>query len=176
MREDERQPLSKAALQKQIRKEAKFSAGFSVIPLLFAALPAILFTVIVSHITEAPPFFWGFLVMGVIPLWAAVAVLAHGTVKAFMLYRRRDRDDLVEIVTDRVCDLTEESELHRSCNAAYQDRAYVVYLAGRGRCVIDSTLWNILKEGDGVYVAVTLREKRGVHGVYSAKTHRIVDP
>jgi hypothetical protein len=174
MREDERQPLSKAVLQKQIREEAKFSAGSSLIPLLFVTLLAILFTVIVSHITEAPPFFWGFLVMGVIPLWAAVAVLAHGTVKAFMLYRRRDRDDLVEIVTDRVCDLTEESELHRSCNAAYQDRAYVVYLAGRGRCVIDSTLWNILKEGDEVYVAIVHDHTPYVYRVYSAKTHRLV--
>jgi cytoskeletal protein RodZ len=46
MREDERQPLSKAVLQKQIREEAKFSAGSSLIPLLFVTLLAILFTVI----------------------------------------------------------------------------------------------------------------------------------
>lgn len=176
MREDERQPLSKAVLQKQIREEAKLSAGSSLIPLLFVTLLAILFTVIVSHITEAPPFFWGFLVIGVLPVWAAVVYLGTCTVKAFRLYRRACGEGIVEIVTDRVCDLTEESELRRGARHSYYDKAYVVYLAEHGRCVIGSTLWNILREGDEVYVAVTLREKRGVQGVYSAKTHRMVDP
>ena len=174
MREDERQPLSKAALQKQIREEAKFSAGSSLIPLSAVTLLAILLTVIVSHITEAPPFFWGFLVIGVLPVWAVVVYLGTCTVKAFRLYRRACGEDIVEIVTDRVCDLTEESELHRSGNAAYYDKAYVVYLAEHGRCVIGSTLWNILKEGEEVYVAIVHDHTPYVYRIYSVKTHRLM--
>jgi hypothetical protein len=80
----------------------------------------------------------------------------------------------VEIVTDRVCDLTEESELHRSGNAAYYDKAYVVYLAERWRCVIGSTLWNILREGDEVYVAIVHDHTPYVYRIYSVKTHRLM--
>lgn len=174
MREDERQPLSKAALQKQIREEAKFSAGSSLIPLLFVTLLAILFTVIVSHITEAPPFFWGFLVIGVLPVWAAVVYLGTCTVKAFRLYRRACGEGIVEIVTDRVCDLTEESELRRGARHSYYDNACVVYLEGHGRFVINTTLWNVLREGDEVYVAIVLTDIPRVYRVYSTKTHRLV--
>jgi hypothetical protein len=174
MREDERQLLSKAALQKQIREEAKFSAGSSLIPLSAVTLLAILLTVIVSHITEAPPFFWGFLVIGVLPVWAAVVYLGACTVKAFRLYRRACGEGIVEIVTDRVCALTEEMELHRGGRYAYNDNACILYLESYGRHVINSTLWNILKEGEEVYVAIVHDHTPYVYRIYSVKTHRLM--
>ena len=174
MREDERQPLSKSALQKNLREEAKFSAGSSLIPILVVTLVAVMFTVIVSHITEAPPFFWGFLVLGVIPVWAVDVYLGTCTVKLFRFYRRACGDGIVEIVTDRVCDLTEESELHRGGRYAYYDNACILYLESYGRHVINSTLWHILKEGDEVYVAIVHDHTPYVYRIYSAKTHRLV--
>lgn len=53
MREDERSPLCKTALQKQLRDEARFAALFSMIPLLFVTLLAVLFTVMVSGLYAA---------------------------------------------------------------------------------------------------------------------------
>ena len=175
MREDERRPLSKAVLQKQMRDEARYSAMFSVIPVLFVTLLALLFTVMVSKLYAAPPFFWGFLVIGVIPCWVAVAILVYRAVKSVRLYRQASQEDLLEIVTDKVVNLTEEMELHRGGRYAYYDNACIVYLEAYGRHVIGSTLWSILHEGDEVYVAVMNREKPGVYGIYSTKTHRLVD-
>lgn len=175
MRENERQPLSKTALQQKLREEAKFSAGFSLIPLLFVSLLAVLFTVMDASLTAAPLFFWSFLVLGVLPLWFAVAYLGRGTVKAFRLYRRACEEGMVEIVTDKVVDLTEEQELHRGGQYAYYDNACILYLERYGRHVIDTTLWNILREGDEVYVAVIRRDSPQVYRIYSVKTHRLVD-
>jgi hypothetical protein len=113
-------------------------------------------------------------VIGVLPVWAAVVYLGACTVKAFRLYRRACGEGIVEIVTDRVCDLTEESELRRGGRHSYYDNACVVYLESYGRHVINSTLWNILKEGDEVYVAIVHDHTPYVYRVYSTKTHRLV--
>ena len=172
MREDERQPLSKADLQRKLREEAKFAARYSLIPLIFVTLLAVVFTVIVSGLASAPPFFWGFLVLCVLPVWFAVAYLGWGTVKFFRLCRRSHEEGIVEIVTDRVVDLTEEMELHRSGRYAYYDNACILYLESYGRHVIDTTLWSILHEGDEVYVALVNYGTPRVYRIYSLKTHR----
>ena len=174
MREDERQPLSNAALQKKLREEAKVSAGFSLVPLMIVSLLALLFTVIDAHLVTAPPFFWGFLVLGVLPVWLAAAYLGRGTIKAFRLYRLACGEGMVEIVTDRVADLTEEQELRRGGRYAYYDNACILYLEGYGRHVIDSTLWSILHVGDEVYVALVNYGTPRVYRIYSVKTHRLV--
>ena len=177
MRMDELTPLSRARLQQRILKEEKFAVISAAVPILFVTLLAVGFTAAVIHFCAfSPLLLWGFLVLAALPFWVGDAVLIYRAWKAFRRYRGDLGRDFLVLETDTVTELTEESELHRSGNAAYYDKAYVVYLAEHGRCVIGSTLWNILREGDEVYVAVTLREKRGVHGVYSAKTHRIVDP
>jgi hypothetical protein len=65
-------------------------------------------------------------------------------------------------------------ELHRGGRYAYNDNACILYLESYGRNVINSTLWNILKEGDEVYVAIVLTDIPRVYRVYSTKTHRLV--
>ena len=174
MREDERHPLSKADLQRKLREETKFAARYSLIPLFFVTLLAVLFTVIVFNFTPAPPFFWGFLVLCVLPVWFAVAYLGWGTVKSFRLCRRAHEEGIVEIVTDRVVDLTEEMELRRGGRYAYYDNACILYLESYGRHVIDTTLWSILHEGDEVYVALVNYGTPRVYRIYSLKTHRLV--
>ena len=176
MRQDERTPLSRAKLQQQIVEGAKFTAITEFIPLLFVTLLAVGITAWAgSFFAAAPPFFRVVLVLCILPFWVGDAVLIYRAWKAFKRYRGNLDRDFVVIETDTVSELTEESELHRSGNMAYQDRAYVVYLETHGRVVIDRTLWNILKEGDEVYVAVNMRAKRKVYGVYSTLTHRIVE-
>ncbi|MBQ9152102.1 MAG: hypothetical protein IJX72_07610 [Clostridia bacterium] len=176
MRQDEQTPLSRAKLQQQIVEEKKVTAITAFIPLLFVTLLAIGFTAAVCKLyAVALPLFWIFLVIGALPFWVGVAILLYRAWKAVKRYREDSRRDFLEIETDSVSDLTEETELHHSGRMAYQDRAYVVYLEKHGRCVIDRTLWHILKEGDKVYVAVTLREKPQVYRVYSTVTHRIME-
>ena len=174
MREDERQPLSKADLQRKLREEAKFAARYSLLPLIFVTLLAVVFSVIVVNLIPAPPFFWGFLVLGVLPVWLAVAYLGWGTVKSFRLCRRAHEEGIVEIVTDRVVDLTEEMELRRGGRYAYYDNACILYLESYGRHVIDTTLWSILHEGDEVYVALVNYGTPRVYRIYSLKTHRLI--
>lgn len=174
MREDERQPLSKADLQRKLREEARFAARYSLLPLFFVTLLAVVFSVIVVNLIPAPPFFWGFLVLGVLPVWLAVAYLGWGTVKSFRLCRRAHEEGIVEIVTDRVVDLTEEMELRRGGRYAYYDNACILYLESYGRHVIDTTLWSILHEGDEVYVALVNYGTPRVYRIYSLKTHRLV--
>ena len=174
MREDERQPLSKADLQRKLREEARFAARYSLLPLIFVTLLAVVFSVIVVNLIPAPPFFWGFLVLGVLPVWLAVAYLGWGTVKSFRLCRRAHEEGIVEIVTDRVVDLTEEMELRRGGRYAYYDNACILYLESYGRHVIDTTLWSILHEGDEVYVALVNYGTPRVYRIYSLKTHRLV--
>jgi hypothetical protein len=177
MRTDELTPLSRARLQQRILEEEKYAVISSVFPILFVTLLAVGFTAAtIRFCAFSPLLLWGFLVFAALPFWVGDAVLIFRAWKAIRRYRGDLGRDFLVLETDTVTELTEESELHRSGNAAYYDKAYVVYLAEHGRCVIGSTLWNILREGDEVYVAVTLREKRGVYGVYAAKTHRIVDP
>ena len=177
MRIDELTPLSRAKLQAQILRDEKYAVISAAVPIAFVTLLAVGFTAAtIKFCAFSPLLLWGFLVFAALPFWIGDAVLIYRAWKAFRRYRGDLGRDFLVLETDTVTELTEESELHRSGNAAYYDKAYVVYLAEHGRCVIGSTLWNILREGDEVYVAVTLREKRGVHGVYSAKTHRIVDP
>ena len=173
MREDERQPLSKTDLQRKLKEEAIFSARLSLIPLSFVTLLAVVFTIIVSGLASAPPFFWGFLVLGVLPVWFAVAYLGRGTLKSFRLYRRACEEGIVEIITDKVVDLTEEQELHNNGRCAYYDNACILYLESYGRHVIDSTLWSILHEGDEVYVALVNYGTPRVYRIYSVKTHRL---
>lgn len=174
MRQDERQPLSKADLQRKLKEEALFSARFSLIPLVFVTLLALLLSVIVANLITAPPFFWGFLVLGVLPVWGVVIYLWTCTVKALRLYRKSCQEGIVEIITDRVADLTEEQELHRGGRYAYYDNACILYLESYGRHVIDSTLWSILHEGDEVYVALVNYGTPRVYRIYSVKTHRPV--
>ena len=174
MREDERHPLSKADLQRKLREEARFAARYSLLPLIFVTLLAVVFSVIVVNLITAPPFFWGFLVLGVLPVWLAAAYLGWGTVKSFRLCRRAHEEGIVEIVTDRVVDLTEEMELRRGGRYAYYDNACILYLESYGRHVIDTTLWSILHEGDEVYVALVNYGTPRVYRIYSLKTHRLI--
>ena len=176
MRQDERTPLSRAKLQQQIIKENKFEFILPMIPMLFVTLLTVGITAWAgSFLAAASSFFRVVLVLCVLPFWVGDAVLIYRAWKAFRRYRGDLGRDFVVIETDTVNDLTEESELHRSGNMAYQDRAYVVYLEKHGRVVIDRTLWNILKMGDEVYVAVTMRAKKRVYRVYSTLTHRITE-
>lgn len=176
MMPDERTPLSSAKLRAQILRDEKYAVISAIVPILFVTLLAAGFTAAVIHFCSVSPLLLGvFLTIGTVPFWVGDAVLLYRAAKTFKRYRGDLGRDLVTIEVDTVSELTEESELHRTGNAAYQDRAYVVYLAGRGRCVIDSTLWNILKEGDEVYVAVVTRTAPRVWRVYAAKTHRIAD-
>ena len=176
MRDDERTPLSRAKLQQEIVNGEKYAFISSIIPVLFVTLLAVGFTAATVKICAAHPLLlWVFLIIAALPFWIGDAVLIYRAWKAIKRYREDLGRDLVVIETDTVRELTEESELHQSVRMAYQDKAYVVYLEKHGRCVIGSTLWNILKVGDEVYVAVTRRAGAGVYGVYSAQTHRIVD-
>lgn len=176
MRDDERTPLSRAKLQKEMLDGEKYAFISSIIPVLFVTLLAVGFTAATIKICATHPLLlWVFLIIAALPFWIGDAVLIYRAWKAIKRYREDLGRDLVVIETDTVRELTEESELHQSVRMAYQDKAYVVYLEKHGRCVIGSTLWNILKVGDEVYVAVTLRAKAGVYGVYSARTHRIVE-
>ena len=176
MRDDERTPLSRAKLQQQIVDGEKYAFISSIIPVLFVTLLALGFTAATVKICATHPLLlWVFLIIAALPFWIGDAVLIYRAWKAIKRYREDLGRDLVVIETDTVRELTEETELHHSGRIAYPDRAYVVYLEKHGRCVIGSTLWNILKVGDEVYVAVTLRTKAGVYGVYSARTHRIVE-
>ncbi len=176
MRDDERTPLSRAKLQQQIVEGEKYAFISSIVPMLFVTLLAVGFTAATIKICAGSPLLlWVFLIIAAFPFWIGDAVLIYRAWKAVKRYREDLNRDFVVIETDTVRELTEESELHQSVRMAYQDKAYVIYLEKHGRCVIDSTLWNILKVGDEVYVAVTRRAKAGVYGVYSARTHRIVD-
>lgn len=176
MQMDELTPLSRAKLQQRILEEEKYAVISSVVPILFVTLLAAGFTAaIVKFCAFSPLLLCGFLVIAALPFWVGDAILIYRALKALKRYRADLGRDFLAIEKDTVTELTEESELHRSGNAAYYDKAYVVYLAGHGRCVIGSTLWNILREGDEVYVAVVHREKPGVYRVYSPLTHRIVE-
>ena len=176
MRDDERTPLSRAKLQKEMLDGEKYAFISSIIPVLFVTLLAVGFTAATVKICATHPLLlWVFLIIAALPFWIGDAVLIYRAWKAIKRYREDLGRDLVVIETDTVRELTEESELHQSVRMAYQDKAYVVYLEKHGRCVIGSTLWNILKVGDEVYVAVTMRAGTGVYGVYSSRTHRIVD-
>jgi hypothetical protein len=173
---DERTPLSRAKLQAQILRDEKYAVISAIVPILFVTLLAVGFTAAVIHFCAFSPLLLGILLLiGAVPFWVGDAVLLYRAGKALKRYRRDLGRDFLTIETDTVEELAEESELHRTGNAAYQDKAYVVYLAGRGRCVIGSTLWSILKEGDEVYVAVISCPTPRVWRVYSAKTHRITD-
>lgn len=176
MRDGERTPLSREKLQQQILKGEKYAFISSIIPVLFVTLLAVGFTAgIVTFCAFSPLLLWGFLLIAALPFWIGDAILIYRAWKAVKRYRKDLGRDFVGIETDTVRELTEESELHQSGRMAYRDKAYVVYLEKHGRCVIGSTLWNILQVGDEVYVAVTMRDGTGVYGVYSARTHRIVD-
>lgn len=176
MQLDERTLLSRAKLQAQILKDEKYAVISAVVPITFVTLLAVGFTAAVIHFCAfSPLLLWSFLLIGAVPFWVGDTVLLYRAGKAFKRYRRDLGRDFVTIETDTVSELTEESELHTNGRAAYPDKAYVVYLAGRGRCVIDSTLWSILREGDEVYVAVIICPAPRVWRVYSAKTHRIAD-
>lgn len=176
MRDNERTPLSREKLQQQIVEEGKYAFISSLIPLTFVTLLAIGITIAVCHLYSAAlVFFWIFLVIGALPFWVGDAILIYRTWKAVKRYRGDLGRDFVVIETDTVTELTEETELHHSGRMAYQDRAYVVYLEKHGRVVIGSTLWNILKESDQVYVAVTQRLKTEVYRVYSTRTHKITE-
>ena len=176
MRDDERTPLSRAKLQQEIVEGEKYACISSIIPVLFVTLLAVGFTAVIANLRSvATSLFWVFLVIGALPFWVGDAVLIYRAWKALKRYRKDLGRDFVVIETDTVKELTEESELHQSGRMAYRDKAYVVYLEKHGRCVIGSTLWNILKVGDEVYVVVTKHAGTGVYGVYSARTHRIVD-
>ena len=176
MRIDELTPLSRAKLQAQILRDEKYAVISAAVPIAFVTLLAVGFTAAtIKFCAFSPLLLWGFLVFAALPFWVGDAVLIYRAGKTFKRYRRDLGRDFLVIETDTVTELAEESELHRSGNAAYYDKAYVVYLAGHGRCVIGSTLWNILKEGDEVYVAVIMSPTPRVWRVYSAKTHRIVD-
>jgi hypothetical protein len=177
MRMDERMPLSRAKLQEQILRDEKYAVVSAVVPILFVTLLAVGFTTAtVTFCAVSPLLLWVFLIIGALPFWFGDAILLYRAWKAFRRYREDIGRDFVTIGTDTVSELTEESELHRSGNTAYQDKAYVVYLAGHGRCVIGSTLWHILKEGDDVYVAVLNRPRPVVYRVYSKETHRLIQP
>ena len=176
MRQDERTPLSRAKLQQQIVEGEKYAFISSIVPVLFVTLLAVGFTAATINICAGSPLLlWVFLMIAALPFWIGDAVLIYRAWKAVKRYREDLGRDFLVIETDTVRELIEESELHQSVRMAYQDKAYVVYLEKYGRCVIGSTLWNILKVGDEVYVAVTMRARAGVCGVYSARTHRIVD-
>lgn len=176
MRDDEKTSLSRAQLQQQIAEGEKYAFISSLIPTMFVTLLAIGFTVAVCKLyAVALPLFWIFLVIGALPLWVGDAILIYRAWKAFKRYRGDIHQDFLRIETDRVSDLTEETELHHSGRMAYQDRAYVVYLEKHGRVVIDRTLWHILNKGDEVYVAVIQRSKPEVYRVYSTRTHKITE-
>ncbi len=176
MRNDERNPLSRAKLQQQIVAEKKYEAISSIIPMLFVTLLAVGITAWASiFLPAASPFLRVVLMLCTLPFWVGAAILLYRAWKAIRRYRERGRQDFLEIETDTVSDLTEESELHHSGRMAYQDRAYVVYLEKHGRCVIGSTLWNILKVGDEVYVAVIRSPQPTVYRVYSVLTHTLME-
>ena len=174
MRPEERTPLSGAKLQKRIAERAKAAVVNDLIPLVFVALTAAGFTAIISRFySDAPPVFRVVLVICAIPLWIGVAILLRRLWVAVKKYRACLPKDAVRIETDTVRHLTEEFP---SANSHSQSKMYVVYLMNRGRCVIDSSLWCILHEGDEVYVAVVDGPQPRVYGVYSVLTHRISDP
>lgn len=173
MRQDERTPLSRAKLQQQIVEEKKVTAITAFIPLLFVTLLAVGITAWAgSFFAAATPFFRVVLALCALPFWVGAAILLRRALIAVQRYRSDLREDLLRIETDTVNTLTEEFP---SFNSRSQSKLYVVYLTKHGRCVIDRTLWHILKEGDKVYVAVTLREKPQVYRVYSTVTHRIME-
>jgi hypothetical protein len=177
VRQDERTPLSAAKLRQRLLEEHRYNAINSFVPLSFVTLLAIVFTAIICKFCAVSLLlFWGLLAIGALPFWIGASILAYRAWKAIRSYRGLLHRDFLRIDTDTVSELAEESELHYSGRAAYQDKAYVVYLEKHGRYVIGSTLWNILKEGDEVYVAVTIGVKTEVYRVYSARTHRIVHP
>ena len=177
MRMDELTPLSRAKLQAQILRDEKYAVISAAVPIAFVTLLAVGFTAVtIKFCAFSPLLLWGFLVFAALPFWIGDAVLIYRAGKTFKRYRRDLGRDFLVIETDTVTELTEESELHRTGNAAYYDKAYVVYLAGHGRCVIGSTLWHILKEGDDVYVAVLDRPRPVVYRVYSKETHRLTEP
>ena len=176
MKQDERAPLSLSKLKQKITDESKAAAVNALVPLLFVTLLAVGVTACVAHFLSAvPPLLRVVLVCFALPFWLGAAILGYRMGKAMKQYRKDTRQDSLRIVVDTVRDLTEEAELHHIGRMAYPDKAYVVYLENHGRCVIDSTLWNILKEGDEVYVAVAQRETSAVYRIYSTLTHRLID-
>ncbi len=171
MRPEERTPLSGSKLQKQLAEGAKFAVVSALIPPIFVTLMAAGFTAIIGQFyTDAPPLFRFFLVICALPLWIGVAILSRRLLAAIKNYRACLPKDAVRIETDTVSVLTEEFP---SANSHSKSKMYVVYLANRGRCVIDSALWCILHEGDEVYVAVVHDTNPRVYGVYSMLTHKI---
>ena len=171
MRPEERTPLSGAKLQKRIAEGAKAAVVIDLIPSVFVTLMAVGFTAIISRFySDAPPVFRVVLVICAMPLWIGVAILLRRLWIAIKNYRSCLTEDAVRIETDTVKVLTEEFP---SANSHSKSKMYVVYLTGRGRCVIDSSLWCILHEGDEVYVAVVDGPQPRVYGVYSTLTHRI---
>ena len=173
MRPEERTPLSGAKLQKRIAEGAKAAVVNDLIPSVFVTLMAAGFTAIISRFySDAPPVLRVILVICALPLWIGVAILLRRLWVAIKNYRACLPKDAVRIETDTVRVLTEEFP---SSNSHSQSKMYVVYLTGRGRCVINSALWCILHEGDEVYVAVVDSPQPRVYGVYSALTHRIAE-
>ena len=170
-KEDERKPLSRAAVQKELSDNYKGLFIMDMILFLVFSLIGLIVAAIAStfwHLSVAVKIVC---VLLYLPFWGcAVYFLLRGIFGRFLL-RKDLQSELFCMEADEVVSKSAEMRQGRR----YPIRVHLLDLRAYGTHSVSEAVWTVSSEGDVVYVAVLKREKVKVLGVYPAITYRWID-
>ena len=167
LEKEERILLSQESVQAELLRSCK-AAALGTLPLLLLLIGMAIFVTAMSVITDDGYRFVGFAVS--LLIWGMVLAFLYNVTLRPLTIRRQLAQGLLSLEEDQVNAAVEET---KRTSRGHHRQVFVLYLHKYGRVEVGHALWEMLVEGDTVYVAVLRTKKPQVMRVYSILTHRL---
>lgn len=167
LKRDERILLSEESVQAELLRSCK-TIALGTIPMLLLLIGMAVLITALSFASDDTYRFFPFAVT--LLIWGIVLAFLYAITIRPLTLRRQLAQGLLSLEEDQVNAAVEET---KRTSRGHHRQVFVLYLHKYGRVEVGHALWEMLVEGDTVYVAVLRTKKPQVMRVYSILTHRL---